>query len=133
MRARVVDGEPFKETFQRIPPMVEEVRAHVKEMLEVGAICPRQSPCCNAIMLVRKKDGGLCFSIDLHKLNVRTKNDSYLFKALQQYTSFMVENLGFFECEQIPFEFLQCPCNLPEVNTELPRQVKPNVLPNLLG
>ena len=33
---RVVDEKPFKERFQRIPPpMVEEVRAHVKEMLEL--------------------------------------------------------------------------------------------------
>ena len=37
---RVVDDEPFKERFQRIPPpMVDEVHAHMKEMLEVGAIC----------------------------------------------------------------------------------------------
>ena len=37
----VVDDEPFKQRFQRIPPpMVEEVRAHMKEMLEAGAICP---------------------------------------------------------------------------------------------
>ena len=42
---RVVDDEPFKEWFWRIPqPMVDEVQAHVKEMLEVGAICPSQSP-----------------------------------------------------------------------------------------
>ena len=53
--------------------MVEEVRAHVKEMLEVGAICPSQRPWCNAVMLVRK-DGGLHFCIDFHNLNVRTKN-----------------------------------------------------------
>ena len=66
---RVVDNEPF----ERIPPpMVEEVRAHVKEMLEAGTICPSQSPWCNAVMLVRKKDGGLHFCIDFHKLNVRT-------------------------------------------------------------
>ena len=54
----LVDDEPFKERFQRIPPpMVEEVRAHMKEMLEAGAIHPSQSPWCNAVMLVRKKDG----------------------------------------------------------------------------
>ena len=53
--------------------MVEEVRVHVKEMLEVGATCPSQSPWCNAIMLVRKKDGGLCFCTDFCMLNMRTK------------------------------------------------------------
>ena len=39
---RVVNDETFKERFP--PPMVEEVRTHMKEMLEVGAICPSQSP-----------------------------------------------------------------------------------------
>ena len=57
--------------------MVDEVWAHVKEMLEVGAICPSQSPWCNAVILVCKKDGGLCFCIDFCKLNARTKKDSY--------------------------------------------------------
>ena len=38
---RVVEGKPFKEQFQRIPPpIVGEVWAHLKEMLQVGAICP---------------------------------------------------------------------------------------------
>ena len=70
---RVVDREPFKERFQRIPPsIVEEVRAHVKEMLEAGTICPSHNQWCNSVMLVRK-DRGLCFCIDFCKLNVRTK------------------------------------------------------------
>ena len=58
--------------------MVDEVHAHVKEMLEASAICPSQSPWCNAGMLVCKKDGGLHFCMDFCKLNVRTKKDSYL-------------------------------------------------------
>ena len=71
---RVIDDEPFKERFQRIPPpMVKEVRVHMKEMLEVGTIHPSQSPWCNAIMLFREKVRGLCFCIDFHKLNTRTK------------------------------------------------------------
>ena len=74
---QVVDDEPSKERLQRLQsPMVEEVRAHVKEMLEVGAIHPSKSPWCNAVVLVRKKDGGLCFCIDFCKLNARTKKDS---------------------------------------------------------
>ena len=41
---RVINKEPFNERFQRIlPPMVDEVHAHVKEMLEAGAIYPNQN------------------------------------------------------------------------------------------
>ena len=62
---RVVNDEPFKKKFQRIsPPMVDEVYAHMKEMVKVGAIHPSQSPWCNAVVLVHKKEGGLCFCID---------------------------------------------------------------------
>ena len=74
----VVDDEPFKERFQRIPPsIVEEVRTHTKEILEGGAIWPSQSPWCDTVVLVQKKDRGLHFCIDFCKLNVRTKKDSY--------------------------------------------------------
>ena len=42
---QAVNDEPFKQRFWKIPPpMVEEVRAHMKEMLEAGTICPSQSP-----------------------------------------------------------------------------------------
>ena len=59
---KVTDDTPFKERFRWIPPpMVEEVRNHLREMLESGAIRPSQSAWCNAIILVRKKDGSLHF------------------------------------------------------------------------
>ena len=62
---KVTDDTPFKECFRRIPPpMVEEVRNHLKEILESGAIRPSQSAWCNAVVLVRKKDGSLRFCID---------------------------------------------------------------------
>ena len=106
----------------------------------MGTIHPSQSPWCNAVVLVCKKDGGLHFCIDFHKLNARTKKDSYLLpqiqeaieslmgvgyfscldfkvgfwqiamdKASKQYTAFTMGNLGFFECECMPFEL----CNAP--------------------
>ena len=62
---KVTDDTPFKEQFRQIPlPMVEEVRDHLREMLESGAIRPIQSAWCNVIILVRRKDGNLCFCID---------------------------------------------------------------------
>ena len=52
---KVTDDTPFKEQFREIPPpMVEEVRNHLREMLESGAIRPSQSAWCNAVILVRK-------------------------------------------------------------------------------
>ena len=72
------EDEPFKERFRRIAPHeVEEVRQHIQEMLDGGAICPSQSPWCNAVVLVRKKDGTLRFCIDFRRLNARTKKDSH--------------------------------------------------------
>ena len=57
--------EPFKERFRRIASHeVEEVRQHIQEMLGGGAIHPSQSPWCNAVVLVQKKDGTLRFCID---------------------------------------------------------------------
>ena len=74
----LLDTEPFKERFHCIaPPLVEEVREHLQEMLDRGAIRPSQSPWCNAVVLVRKKDGGLRFCIDFRRLNSRTKKDAY--------------------------------------------------------
>ena len=101
-------------------------------MLESGAIRPSQSAWCNTMVLVWKKDGSLHFCIDFCCLNACTKKDSYPLPRIQewleslvgtstfpawisnliladkmeevskQYT-FMVGNLGFFKCDQMPF------------------------------
>ena len=62
---KVTDNTPFKEWLRPIPPpLVEELRNHLKEMLESGAIRPSQSVWCNAMVLVWKKDGSFWFCID---------------------------------------------------------------------
>ena len=67
---KLMNSEPFKERFRHItPPLVEEVCKHIQEMLDGGAIHPSNSPWCNAVVLVRKKDGTLRFCIDFHRLN----------------------------------------------------------------
>ena len=72
------DTTPFKERFHRIlPPQVEEVIEHLKLTLEVGAIRPSNSPWCNAVVLVRKKNGSLRFCINFRKLNSLTRKDSH--------------------------------------------------------
>ena len=75
---KLTDPVPFKEAYRRIPPqMYDEVKAHIQEMLDLGAIRPSNSPCSSAIVLVRKKDGRLRFCIDLRRLNNRTVKDAY--------------------------------------------------------
>ena len=72
------DTPPFKEHFYRIPPpQLDEVREHLKLMLDAGVIRPSNSPWCNAVVLVRKKDGSLRFCIDFRKLNSLTVKDSH--------------------------------------------------------
>ena len=129
------DDTPFREQFWWIPlPLVEEVQNHLQEMLKSGTITPSQSAWCNAVVLVRKKDGSLQFCIDFCHHNTYTKKDSYplpriqealeclvgaghfscldlklgfwqikMEEASKQYTAFTVGNLGFFECDHMPF------------------------------
>ena len=48
------DTPPFKEWFRRIPPpQVNEVREHLKLMLDAGVVRPSNSPWCNVVVLVR--------------------------------------------------------------------------------
>ena len=48
------DSKPFKERFRHIPPpLLEEVHASLRDMLDAGAISPSQCPWCNAMVLVR--------------------------------------------------------------------------------
>ena len=69
---------PFKERYRHIPPnLFEEVKNHLKEMIQVGAIRRSNSPWASAVVLVRKKDGSLHFCIDLRRLNARTIKDAY--------------------------------------------------------
>ena len=64
----IKNDEPFKERFQHIP-LLEEVCASLSDMLEAGAIHLSQSPWCNAVILVQKKDSTLHFCVDFRCLN----------------------------------------------------------------
>ena len=95
-----------REVLRVPPPMVDEVHTHIKEKLEVGAIHPSQSMWCNTVVLVCKKDGGLCFCIDFHKLNARTKKDSYLLPCIQGAIESLV-GVEYFSCLDLKAGFWQ--------------------------
>ena len=64
----------FKERFHS---QVDEVREHLKLMFDAGVVRPSNSSWCNAVVLVRKKDGSLHFCIDFRRLNALTVKDSH--------------------------------------------------------
>ena len=75
---KLPDPIPFKVAYTRIPPQkYDEVKAHIQEMLDLGAIRPSNSPWASAIVLVRKKDVRLRFYINLRRLSNRTVKDAY--------------------------------------------------------
>ena len=86
--------------------MVEEVQNHLWEMLESGAIRPSQSPWCNAVVLVQKKDGSLQFCIDFCHLNACTKKDSYPLARIQEALESLVGS-GHFFCLDLKSGFWQ--------------------------
>ena len=115
----------FKEHYHRISPyQYEEVKKHLKEMIEIGAICKSTS-------------GGLWFCVDLRMLNNRPIKDVQslpriedsldgatiftifdlqsgywqveLTEASRPLTAFTVGPLWFYECIQMPFGLTNAP------------------------
>ena len=77
-KIEVKDPRPFKERQRNIPSgLLDEVKEHLNHMINMGAIKPSKSAWSNAVVLVRKKDGGLRFCIDFQKLNARTRKDAF--------------------------------------------------------
>ena len=84
-KIQLTDQMPFKECCRCIPPhMYYDVRAHIQEMLDIGAIHKSHSLWASTVVLLQKKDGGLRFCIDLRKLNNWTVKDAYLLPQIDK-------------------------------------------------
>ena len=93
---RIENNEPFKEWFWHIPlPLLEEVCTSLRDMLEAGVICPSQSPWCNMVILVWKKDGMLHFCMDFRCLNACMKKDLYPLPWIQEALESMAGSVHF--------------------------------------
>ena len=75
-------------------------------MLESGTIRPSQSPWCNAVVLVWKKDGSLQFCINFCCLNACTKKDSYPLPRILEALESLV-GAGHFSCLDLKSRFWQ--------------------------
>ena len=64
-KIEVTDQMSFKEHYWCIPPhMYDDVKAHLQEMLDIGAIWELHSSCgASAVVLVWKKDSSLRFCL----------------------------------------------------------------------
>ena len=92
----IKNSEPFKEWFWHIPPpLLEEVCTSLQDMLEAGAIHPSQSPWCNVVVLVRKKDGTLHFCVHFRCLNTWMKKDLYPLPCIQEALESMAGSAHF--------------------------------------
>ena len=58
---KLMDLPPFKEHYQCIPHMYDDVKAHLQEMLDIGVIRKLHSLWASVVVLVQKKDGSLSF------------------------------------------------------------------------
>ena len=82
---KLKDPEPFQERYRRVPPsMVDQVRQHLQEMLDLGVIKRSCSPFASNVVLAKKKDNSLRFCIDLRTLNSRTVRDSYTLPRIDE-------------------------------------------------
>ena len=75
-------------------------------MLVGGTILPLQSPWCNVVILVRKKDGSLWFCIDFRQLNEQTRKDAYPLPRMQEQMELMV-GAQHFSCIDLESGFWQ--------------------------
>ena len=66
------------------PHMYDDMKAHLQEMLDIGAIRKLNSLWASMVVLVWKKDGNLRFCIDLRKLNNQTIKDAYLLPNIHE-------------------------------------------------
>ena len=142
--------------------MVDEVQTHMKEMLEVGAIHPSQSPWCNAVILVHTKE--VC---TLHwLLETQCQNQERLLTAspdtgchwkpsgsgillligskgrslansngqsIKAVHCFCFWKPRIFQMQMYAIQAVQHPSHISEINAELPRRTEFNLLLNLFG
>lgn len=63
--------------YRHLKWMKDEIEKTIKELLDMGHICPSKSPFASSVVLVKKKDGTLCMCIDYCALNKRTIKNRY--------------------------------------------------------
>lgn len=75
---KLKDDVPIRLPHRRIPPhQIDEVKQHIKKLLDSGVIRKSSSPFASAVVIVRKKDKSLRLCVDYRELNKKTIKDAY--------------------------------------------------------
>ncbi|KAM6892521.1 retrovirus-related Pol polyprotein from transposon 412, partial [Xenentodon cancila] len=81
----LLDETPVRQRHRRIPPSdYDEVRAHIRELLDNQVIRESCSPFASPIVLVRKKDGTLRLCVDYRLLNSKTRKDAFPLPRIEE-------------------------------------------------
>ena len=70
-------GPIFKRLYRMPAKDLEEIKKHIKELLDKGYISPSSSPWGSQVLQVEKKDGSLWMVVDYQGLNVVTIKNKY--------------------------------------------------------
>ena len=77
-RIDTTNHRPFRQVLRRQPNVyLDAIDAHVDEMMQRGLIDSSHSEWASNVVMVKKGDGSLRFSVDYRQLNERTRKDSY--------------------------------------------------------
>jgi hypothetical protein len=89
---------PIKLRYRRIAPcMYNELRQHLKDLLQAGHIRPSKSPWSFPLVLIRKKDKSLRVCINYRELNKRTIRDAYSLPRIDE-TMDLLSGSSLFSC-----------------------------------
>lgn len=81
----LVDEAPVRQRYRRIPPsQYEEVKSHIKQLLEQGVVRESCSPYASPVVIVRKKDGAMRLCVDYRQLNAKTRKDSFPLPRIEE-------------------------------------------------
>ena len=90
------DDHPFKQRPRNIPPsMFNEVKEHLKQLMDGGIIRKSKSPWSSNVVLCRKKNNELRMCVDFRQLNLRTKKDSYALPRVEDILNALSGNKYF--------------------------------------
>jgi hypothetical protein len=78
-----IELKPRTEHIERTPyqistPELQELRMQLKELMDLGLICPSVSPWGTPVIFIQKKDGSLIIHIDYRQLNKATIKNQYM-------------------------------------------------------